>query len=93
MVSAALTMSTPVTPVRPSPFPTASRAAQPAQVDAARVAAQKAFFEMAMGKAAAPAAPAAAESIAPARTQRMPDPAAPAPEKLLRPGSLLDIRV
>lgn len=82
-----------MTPVRPSPFAAPAPAVQP-QADAARLAAQKAFFEMAMGRTPAPAAPApAADAAAPARVQRLPDPAAPAPQKLLRPGSLLDIRV
>jgi len=81
-----------VTPVRPSLFP-AAPAVQP-QADAARVAAQKAFFEMAMGRTPAPAAARAApDAAAPARIHRIPDPAAPAPQKLLRPGSLLDIKV
>jgi hypothetical protein len=59
--------------------------------DPARAAAQKAFFEAAFGKAPAAAATPAATASAPA--QRVPDPAAAKPEKILRPGSLLDIRI
>ena len=82
-------------PVRPSPLPPGA-AGTPAQrpVDPARAAAQRAFFEAALGKASAPAAaaaPAPAQAMAP--VQRTPDTAAPKPEKVLRPGSLLDIRV
>jgi hypothetical protein len=84
-----------VTPIRPSAYPV-QPAANPA-VDAARQAAQKAFFAAAMGKAAAPTATQAPSlSPAPARVQRAelrPDPTAEAPTKVLRPGSLLDIRV
>jgi hypothetical protein len=81
-----------VNPVRPSSLPAA-----PAQVqrpaDAARLAAQKAFFEAALGKTAA--APAAAPPLpaAQAALQRRPDAADEAPQKILRPGSRLDIRV
>ena len=85
-----------MTPVRPSPFPAAAPLAQTSQADAARVAAQKAFFEMAMGRAPAPAATSTApapDAGTSARVQRLPDPAAPAPARVLRPGSLLDIRV
>jgi hypothetical protein len=62
-------------------------------VDAARLAAQRAFFQAALGKAPAAAAPAAPTAPPPARVQRTPDPSAEAPAKVLRPGSLLDIRV
>jgi hypothetical protein len=74
--------------------------AQPASsagADAARLAAQRAFFQQAMGRpgAAATVAPAAAQ--APVQTVRTVElrPAANAepPAKILRPGSLLDIRV
>jgi hypothetical protein len=95
-----------VTPIRPSAFPVQPPANAVAGVgaDAARAAAQKAFFDAAMGRAAAPAAAAAAQAVAPTRAtvfapapvQRAeirPDPSAEAPAKVLRPGSLLDIRV
>ena len=87
--------------VRPPIFPP-SQPVQPPRADAARLAAQKAFFDMAMGKAAAPAqvaqaapalaaAPASPAAMAP--VQRIPDPRAETPTRILRPGSLLDIRV
>jgi hypothetical protein len=91
-----------VTPIRPDAFPTH---AQPqgagAPADAARAAAQRAFFDAAMGRSAAPAAPVAVTqsavftpSTAPVqRAEIRPAPDAAPPTKLLRPGSLLDIRV
>lgn len=64
--------------------------------DAARLAAQRAFFQQAMGRPAAATA-ATAPATAPAPALRMVEvrPAANAepPAKILRPGSLLDIRV
>jgi len=74
--------------------------AQPAPTtgaDAARLAAQRAFFQQAMGRpaATAPATPTAAQAPPqPVRTVEL-RPAANAepPTKILRPGSLLDIRV
>ena len=62
-------------------------------------AAQRAFFDTALAggtQAAAPARPAAATpaDAAPVREVRAAfDPAAPAPTRVLRPGSLLDIKV
>ena len=87
-----------MTPIRPNAFPLP--AAQPSPADAARSAAQRAFFDAAMGRAAAPA-PAAQSQTAvftpsTASAQRVelrPAPDAEPPAKLLRPGSLLDIRV
>lgn len=79
-----------MTTVRP-PFPQGlpPGAAPAGQV---RTAAQRAFFEAALGKASAAQPAAAPERPAPA-----PAPAAAAasepPKKILRPGSLLDIRV
>lgn len=78
--------------VRPVAWPAAAQPAQPASP--ARSAAQRAFFEQALGRAGAPAPQAAvqpspAQPAAPAR-MRIPD--AP-PEKILRPGSLIDIKV
>jgi hypothetical protein len=85
-----------LTPIRPNglsvPPPTHPSA------EAARTAAQRAFFDAALGRAGAPA-PAlqtASAVFTPApiqRPQRMPDPAAEPPTRPLRPGSLLDIRV
>jgi len=93
-----------VTPIRPNAFaaPPPATPLGGAGADAARAAAQKAFFDAAMGRTAAPAAaqaaPQSAPGFAPAaaagpRAEIRPDPAAEAPAKLLRPGSLLDIRV
>jgi hypothetical protein len=62
-------------------------------MDPARAAAQRAFFEAALGKAAAATAPAPTQVEARPPVQRTPDAAQARPEKLLRPGSLLDIRV
>jgi hypothetical protein len=87
-----------VTAVRPPIFPPIRQpAAQPGRADAAKLAAQKAFFEAALGKPAAPAAvqPAAptAVSRAAAAPSRLPEPGAETPQKILRPGSLLDIKI
>jgi hypothetical protein len=82
-----------VNPVRPTLLPIAPAPAQ--RPDAAR----QAFFKAALGQALAPATQLAAQSVAaepapaPVRVQRMPDLGAEAPAKILRPGSLLDIRV
>ena len=98
-------------PIRPNIFPGQQAPITPAAAgaDAARAAAQKAFFDAAMGRANAPsaapppqAAPAAqaarpsffaALTTPPQRPEIRPDPAAEAPTRVLRPGSLLDIRV
>ena len=88
-------------PVRPS-FPQTTQTPQTGGGDAARLAAQKAFFDMAMGRAQAPqpatAAPAPVVALTtglqPSRAvQRIPEAGAEPPQKVLRPGSLLDIRV
>lgn len=86
-------------PVRQPIAPAAGVAARP---DAGRMAAQKAFFEAALGKAQPPAA-AAVSAAAPqvqAQAASQPPPVQRAaalpdepPKKILRPGSLLDIRV
>ena len=78
-----------MTPVRPSQLP-------PGQIpqNDARLSAQRAFFEAVRGKATAAASPAAISPAATAaRAEVRPDPAAAAPQKILRPGSMLDIRV
>jgi len=86
----------PLAPIRPQIHP---GAAPTRPADPARLAAQKAFFDMALGKAAgasAPTGPAVSTPAAapqPAVANRTPDSNAPAPTKTLRPGSLLDIRV
>ncbi|MBS0359736.1 MAG: hypothetical protein JSR98_00030 [Proteobacteria bacterium] len=91
-----------MTPIRPNAFPTQPPQTAAAQgADAARAAAQRAFFDAAMGRANAPAASAApqapaftptAAAAAPAQIRPAQTPAE-APSKILRPGSLLDIRV
>lgn len=82
-------------PIRPqTPFPPQT----PAPANTARTAAQRAFFQAAMGQAQAPAKAAAPPPPEPARetvrvqTVRAETPAEP-PTRILRPGSLLDIRV
>jgi hypothetical protein len=83
-----------VNPVRPAAFPFAQPAGQATRPDAARTAAQKAFFEMALGKtptAARPSAQAPDPVAEPVRHLVQSD--RPEPGKIARPGSLLDIRV
>jgi hypothetical protein len=82
-----------LTTIRPNVFP--QQAPLGGQRDDAKAAAARAFFAAAMGQAqasAAPVAPVEAQTTAP--VQRMPA-AAPteAPQRMLRPGSILDIRV
>jgi hypothetical protein len=89
-----------VTAVRPPLLPPTATA-QPARTDPARLAAQRAFFDAALGKAqTAPSAAATVAKVASAApaataagTTRLPDPSAEKPQKILRPGSLLDIRI
>lgn len=71
---------------------------QTSPADAARLAAQKAFFDAALGRAPAPTAPSAAAQVQAAPVNRQPttsqiQAAQAEPTRLLRPGSLLDIRV
>jgi len=85
-----------VSPIRPANLPVAQPAAAPARGDAARLDAQRAFFQAAMNGAVAPkpaAAPAQPPAVFAQPVQRLPDPAAEPPTRILRPGSLLDIRV
>jgi len=86
-----------VNPIRPSPTPVSQAHVTPKASDAARVAAQRAFFEIALGKASAAVPPQASAQAAPPRaaapldrTEKTP---AEAPSRPLRPGSILDIRV
>jgi len=78
-------------------------APQPAAGEA-RAAAQRAFFQAALAKVGAPAAPAQVAAPQPAQAQgravepvvtRVRDevPIPPQPNRILRPGSLLDIKV
>lgn len=80
--------------IRPILTPPPAAVPQPQRVEDGKLAAQRAFFAAALGQAQ-PAAPAPAAPAAPAATplMRTPDPAAEPPAKILRPGSLLDIRV
>jgi len=80
-----------VSTVRPPIFPQAQTPAQTIQPP--RNPGQRAFFEAAMGKAAPQAQAQAAAPAAP--IHRMPPASLPAepPERILRPGSILDIRV
>jgi len=88
-----------VAAVRPPIFPPMTPPAGPARADPARLAAQKAFFEAALGKAGGPAptAPQSVSAAAPPPVQAAPTPtfdgAAEKPQKILRPGSLLDIKI
>lgn len=87
-----------MTTIRPNLYPQTQ--ARPQGQDSAKLAAQRAFFD-ALSQARAPAqAQAPAASVSPATAQ--PAPAAvqratatltEAPQKILRPGSLLDIRI
>ena len=72
-----------------------SLSATPAAVPPARTAAQRAFFDSAMGRAGAPAPAAEPVKAAAPVAQRMVRESLPEepPKKILRPGSLLDIRV
>jgi len=89
-----------VTTIRSNPFPQPQTPQRSVGQDTSKLAAQRAFFE-ALGKsqaptqASAPAAPAAtAATVQAAPTQRTVA-AQPAeqPQRILRPGSLFDIRV
>jgi len=85
------------TPIRPSALPVAPQAGAPAKADAARTAAQRAFFQAALTGQAAPQPAASSATTTPTvfaqPVQRLPDPAAEPPTRILRPGSLLDIKV
>jgi hypothetical protein len=86
--------------------PISGRPGQPAvtppAAGEARAAAQRAFFQTALAKAGAPAATAQTAAPAPVETRAL-QPAvtrvqdettiAPQPTRILRPGSLLDIKV
>jgi hypothetical protein len=85
-------------PIRPSVTPQAAPPARPA-ADAARAAAQRAFFQAAMG-GEVPTTPAprpvdpvmGAQKFTPQASQRASIPEEP-PQRILRPGSFLDIKV
>lgn len=90
-----------MTAVRPPVWPTVQ---PPASGGAGRASARGAFFEQALGRAAPQAQPAAPAQPTTVRQETMPQPHAervrttftPPPEpptRILRPGSLLDIKV
>jgi hypothetical protein len=84
-----------VTTIGSNPFIQAASTPQTGGADSARLAAQKAFFEAAMGRPAAPVQ-AAAPVAQPARQDFRASPqtiAEAAPQRILRPGSLLNIVV
>ncbi|HEY8615282.1 hypothetical protein [Phenylobacterium sp.] len=85
-----------VNPIRPVGLAPTAPAAPAPKPDAARSAGQRAFFEMIAGKSpAAAAAPSASAetSAATPRPERLAAAAGEPPTKILRPGSLLDIRI
>ena len=87
-----------VTTIGNNPFIQAASTPQTGGANSARLAAQKAFFEAALGRQSAPAAPVqAAEPVAtPVRQDFRASPQAMAeatPQRILRPGSLLNIVV
>ncbi|MBI1197869.1 MAG: hypothetical protein GC203_08395 [Phenylobacterium sp.] len=85
-----------MTPIRPtaSPQVPAGQVQTPQDRDAGKLAAQRAFFA-ALGKAGPAASPAPVETAQAAPATPTVQTAAPAdaPRKILRPGSLIDIRV
>ncbi|ODT89308.1 hypothetical protein [Phenylobacterium sp. SCN 70-31] len=91
-----------MTTIRPNPFAQAfpqAHASQaqppqaPAREEAGRLAAQRAFFAAATGRAQPAAAPAAETPRVPPPTVNRVAEVADPPQKILRPGSILDIRV
>ncbi len=87
-----------MTSIRNNPFIQAAATPRTGDVGAARLAAQKAFFEAALGRPATSAAPVQAPEpvAAPVRSDFRASPqtvAEASPQKILRPGSLLNIVV
>ncbi len=84
-----------MTTIRPNLFPQTPQRSP--NEDSAKLAAQRAFFNAAMGEtqaAAAPRATAAAPPVVQApQVNRIDAAQSEAPQKILRPGSLLDIRI
>ena len=86
-----------MTTIRPNVFPQQAPLGGQRD-DAGKLAAQRAFFEAAVVRAGGPSAAAApsapAEPVAPARAAQVAASApAETPQRIPRPGSLLDIRV
>lgn len=87
-----------MTTIGSNPFIQAASTPQTGGADSARLAAQKAFFEAALGRPSAPTAAARATEpeAAPVRQDFRASPqtmAEAAPTRILRPGSLLNIVV
>lgn len=87
-----------MTTIGSNPFIQAASTPQTGGADSARLAAQRAFFEAALGRSGAPTAPIkAAEPVATAVRQDFrasaETMAQTTPQKILRPGSLLNIVV
>lgn len=86
-------------PVRPNIWANVPPPGQGGSAGGAKTAAQRAFFDQALGKAtgaaqAQPQTAVAQSQVQPQPVQRMPtDQPGEQPTKILRPGSLLDIRV
>ena len=81
-----------MTTIRPNAQPQMAPQPQQTGADPAGLAAAKAFFALAAGRPAPAAEPtAAAAAPVPAQVNRVSD--AEPPQKILRPGSILDIRV
>jgi hypothetical protein len=81
-----------VNPIRPSALPP-TPVSQPGQ-DSGKLAAQRAFFAAALGQAQAPAAASTPAAVSAAGPSAAPvAPAAEGAQRILRPGSLIDIRV
>lgn len=82
-----------MTTIRPNPQAQTPLQPQQTGADPARLAAAKAFFALAAGRPAptADAAAATPPATVPAQVNRVAD--AESPQKILRPGSILDIRV
>ncbi|MGA0605804.1 hypothetical protein ACO2Q0_07365 [Phenylobacterium sp. VNQ135] len=83
-----------MTPIRPNLPPQVGQPQQRA-IDPARLAAQKAFFAAALGQAGAVPPPQAPAAAAPREAPRAAaaGPQEAQPQRILRPGSILDIRV
>jgi hypothetical protein len=80
-----------VTTIRTNPYPQPSSPA--VAPDVGKMAAQRAFFAALTGKTEAAAQSAAAPTTAPSLTPTLRTAPADPPERILRPGSLIDIRV
>lgn len=85
-----------MTTIRPNLLPPGGHGPQAQPQDAGKLSAQRAFFEAALRQAGGPAATAAPAAAAPAAEPAFRAGAVSpqdAPQKVLRPGSLIDIRV